>query len=159
MRSRKGKRGKGTAASGREKTIFLLHTHDGTAYDVEDNKPVDGDDKEDDDDDEEDDGEGNEVDEDGNAGHVNMAPSAVIQPLAAASRTDITTSKKRKAVEQDGNVAKKVRTEDGPTSESTLTGRLIAGMKGKRVAEAVDTALKKQKVGKPDSGIAASGEV
>lgn len=146
LRSRKTQNqgDKRAPALGKGRTSFLRHMHNGKAYDIKDNKPVDG---------------NNEVDEQGNAGGaVNTAPSTYVQTSAAAS-TDVVTDRKRRVVEQDGNLAKKVRSGNDSTIAGAIITKPIAGLKRKRTTETVDTALGKQVVGKSEGEDAAGDDM
>jgi hypothetical protein len=149
LRSRKGEgRGeKRMEATGEGNTGFLLHTREGEAYDMEDVEPVDGDD------------EGDEGDEHGNTEDaVNIAPSTDVQPHQAAS-ADVVTAWKRKAVEQDGNVAKRIKSGNNFIIAGRALVRSIAGLKRKRTIETVNTALEKQGVAKAEGKAAADDDV
>jgi len=125
--------GKHTPATGEGTTTFLVHMHDGEAYDMKDNNPIGGNNEEDDNDD-------------------NIAPSINVQPREAAASTDIVTARKRRAVEQDGNITKKVKSGNDSIIAGGVIARSIAGMKRKRTTETMATALEKQEVGKNAAG-------
>lgn len=151
LRSSKGEgRGeKRMEATGEGNTGFLLHTHEGEAYDMEDSESVDG----------EEDNDGDEVDEHSNTGNINITSSTDIQPSKAAVSTDVVTARKRKAVEQDGIVAKRIKSSNNFIIAGGMIARSIAGLKRKRAIETVNTALKKQGVAKAEGNAAAGDDV
>lgn len=121
--------------------------HDGEAYGMEDDQPVDGDEEGDNDG-----NEGNEIEEDGDGGVDIIAPSINDQSSGVAASTDVVTFRKRKADEQHGNAAKKAKCSNDSTIVGGVIARSIAGMKRKRSTSTVDAALSKQEVGDADVG-------